>query len=359
MIFIVGGMASGKESYARSLGYPESEMAFDVHKLLRDARLWDEHDAQGDRDGSDGVSFDALVDELAGKSVVTCAEVGSGVVPLDFGERMWRDEVGRLSRELAERADRVVRMVCGIPVVLRDDGIGGQCAPAVSDGASGFPSMSASPTDRTEVVLGGADQRAIALELIIIRHGRTPGNERGQYVGALDQPLSDVGWRQARQAGVWAGVERVYVSSLRRARQTAQIMFPHAALVQVDGLEEMDFGSFAGRSADDMLDDPDYRAWVDGGCTGRCPQGESRDEFVARVCQAMEALLRSAAARGERRVIVVAHGGTMMASLWRFADECRDYYEWLVGNCAGYRIRVNLECSPPVFHVVGRAGIID
>ena len=57
----------------------------------------------------------------------------------------------------------------------------------------------------------------------------------------------------------------------------------------------------------------------------------------------IEDLLRAAAARGERRVVMVGHGGTMMASLSRFADDDRAYWEWLVGNCKGYRIQVDLD----------------
>jgi adenosylcobinamide kinase/adenosylcobinamide-phosphate guanylyltransferase len=77
-------------------------MAFDVHELLRE-----------------GGDVDALLRELSGKQVVTCAEVGCGIVPVDAGERVWREQVGELCQALAARADTVVRMVCGIPVVLK------------------------------------------------------------------------------------------------------------------------------------------------------------------------------------------------------------------------------------------------
>ena len=33
-----------------------------------------------------------------------------------------------------------------------------------------------------------------------------------------------------------------------------------------------------------MEHDAAYRAWVDGGCAGRCPGGEDRAEYTARVC---------------------------------------------------------------------------
>ena len=42
-------------------------------------------------------------------------------MPLDAQERAWREAVGRMSCELASQAETVVRMVCGIPVVLKGE----------------------------------------------------------------------------------------------------------------------------------------------------------------------------------------------------------------------------------------------
>ena len=181
------------------------------------------------------------------------------------------------------------------------------------------------------------------MELVLLRHGQTQGNAAKRYVGAIDEPLSEAGRAEARAAGACPEVACVYVSCKKRARETAAIMFPNAEQVIVEGIEEMDFGEFGGRSADDMKDDEAYRTWVDGGCEGRCPGGESRAEFCDRVCEALVGLCRDAADRGERRVIVVAHGGTQMAFLSRYASEQRPYYEWLAGNCGGYRADVVMQ----------------
>jgi phosphohistidine phosphatase SixA len=62
------------------------------------------------------------------------------------------------------------------------------------------------------------------MEMLLIRHGETPGNAARRYVGVLDQPLSDAGRIQAREAGVFEDQELVYVSTMRRARETAAIM---------------------------------------------------------------------------------------------------------------------------------------
>ena len=85
-----------------------------------------------------------------------------------------------------------------------------------------------------------------------------------------------------------------------------------------------------------MEHDPAYRAWVDGGCMGRCPGGESRVEFSERVCAAFERLADAAVRAGENTLVIAAHGGTQMAVLERYAVPRRDYYAWCAPNGGGY-----------------------
>ena len=51
---------------------------------------------------------------------IVCDEVGCGVVPLEKEERIWRERVGRVCVELAQRATCVVRVVCGIPTIIKE-----------------------------------------------------------------------------------------------------------------------------------------------------------------------------------------------------------------------------------------------
>ena len=53
------------------------------------------------------------------EAVILCDEVGCGVVPMDRAQRDWRERVGRTCCALAQRADRVVRLYCGIPTLLK------------------------------------------------------------------------------------------------------------------------------------------------------------------------------------------------------------------------------------------------
>lgn len=168
------------------------------------------------------------------------------------------------------------------------------------------------------------------MRVLLLRHGATAGNEERRYVGKrTDEPLSQLGIDQCKRFGAWRGADKVYCSSLLRARQTAQLCFPRAQVVLVQGLEEFDFGAFEGRTADEMAHDAAYRAWVESNCKDACPGGESLEDFVTRTRRTITRMLFAARGNGEDRVAIVAHGGTIMAALDGF-------YSKHVGNCEGY-----------------------
>lgn len=108
MIFVTGPLYAGKKTYIRSaLGLSDAE-------LSRRA-VWDVQDMAGTGD------LDSLAAELARKDVVIATEIGGGVVPVDGEVRAHREAAGRLACLLAERADTVIRVCCGIPQLLKGE----------------------------------------------------------------------------------------------------------------------------------------------------------------------------------------------------------------------------------------------
>ena len=97
----------------------------------------------------------------------------------------------------------------------------------------------------------------------------------------------------------------------------------------------MDFGDFENRNADDMTDSAVYRAWVEGGCLGCCPNGESTAAFSARVCEGFRSALRTLPADTGRAFFVV-HGGVIMSIISRFARPETAYFDAWVQNGCGY-----------------------
>ena len=140
--------------------------------------------------------------------------------------------------------------------------------------------------------------------IYLLRHGLTEYNAQKRYQGQRDIPLSPEGLAQLRRADIDPKV--VYISTLQRTRQTAEVLFPDAELVPVDGLKEMCFGSFEGRNYIEMEHDPDYQAWVAANCESNCPDGERKDDFSDRVCRTFAALVDKALADGEEMLVILA-----------------------------------------------------
>lgn len=62
----------------------------------------------------------ALLGDLAGPVVLVANEVGLGIVPETPLGRRFRDHAGCLNRTIAEIADRVVLMVAGLPLIIKE-----------------------------------------------------------------------------------------------------------------------------------------------------------------------------------------------------------------------------------------------
>lgn len=184
----------------------------------------------------------------------------------------------------------------------------------------------------------------------LLRHGLTEYNAEKRYQGQRDIPLSAQGRAQLRRADIEPKV--VYVSTLQRTQQTARVLFPHAKLVAVDGLKEMNFGSFEGRNYIEMEHDPEYLAWVVANCESQCPDGERKDEFSQRICATVAALVDKALADGEPMLVILAHGGTQMAAMERFALPHRDYYDWCGPNAGGFVLDARDWAEKRVLHLV-------
>ena len=170
--------------------------------------------------------------------------------------------------------------------------------------------------------------------IYLLRHGLTKYNAEKRYQGQRDIPLSAAGRAVLCRADIFP--KTVYITPLCRTRQTAEVLFPGAKLIETDGLKEMCFGSFEGRNYIEMEHDPDYLAWVAANCESPCPDGETKAAFCDRICAAFSALVDKSLADGEEMLVILAHGGTQMAAMERYALPHKDYYEWCAPNAGGF-----------------------
>lgn len=109
MIFVTGPLFSGKREYI------QNALRLSPEEFSRRA-VWDVEQL-----AASAPDLEKLAERLAAHEIVTASEVGGGVVPADPEERAAREAAGRLACLLARRADTVVRVVCGLPQVLKGE----------------------------------------------------------------------------------------------------------------------------------------------------------------------------------------------------------------------------------------------
>lgn len=115
MILVIGGACQGKSQYVRQLlGYGPED--FTRQPASSQPVVCQLQDWVAQNPGQ----WPQALPLLLQKEVVLCNEVGCGVVPVAPELRVAREETGRLCIALAQAATQVVRLVCGIPTIIKE-----------------------------------------------------------------------------------------------------------------------------------------------------------------------------------------------------------------------------------------------
>ncbi|MCL2125384.1 MAG: histidine phosphatase family protein [Oscillospiraceae bacterium] len=179
--------------------------------------------------------------------------------------------------------------------------------------------------------------------LHILRHGKTIANEKRLYCGSTDLPLSDGGREaitQLAEQGIYPAAPAVlYTSGLKRAQQTAELIYGGMDFKPIPDLNEYDFGDFEMISYDDLKERENFVAWLNDE-TGDlpCPDGECMKEFKERVARGFDMLLGEMRANGELPALLVTHGGAIVSIMDRLFPDTYGYYEWQPETGRGYTL---------------------
>lgn len=124
MILITGGASQGKLKFVMEYFKPDeiidgfdcilaipknTECLINYHELIKRLML----------ENIDTAEFTKKFCAENQNAVIIMNEVGSGIIPIEKSEREWRENVGKCGCIIAERADTVIRMICGIPTVIK------------------------------------------------------------------------------------------------------------------------------------------------------------------------------------------------------------------------------------------------
>jgi probable phosphoglycerate mutase len=172
------------------------------------------------------------------------------------------------------------------------------------------------------------DRTEVATRLYLVRHGETEYNRRGIVQGGgIDSDLNETGYAQAEALAERFSekpVDTVYASTLRRAKQTADVLSdPHEPVTKtyLRDLEEMAWGVFEGEPPSEERNEAMSAIkdrWREGQFDHAIEGGESIRDVQARAHRATEHIVRREAGK---TVLVVTHGRYLRVLLGSVLDE--------------------------------------
>ena len=121
MELYIGGTAQGKWTYVSQGRTFQADEVFDGEtdedKMMEHAVIWNHYHRWFWRVLRQGDNPEELTRKWLranpGVQIIS-DEVGNGMIPMDPGERQYRERLGRMLCELAQTADKVERILCGL-----------------------------------------------------------------------------------------------------------------------------------------------------------------------------------------------------------------------------------------------------
>lgn len=148
----------------------------------------------------------------------------------------------------------------------------------------------------------------------LIRHGEPQGGSRYRGHG-IDDPLSEKGWQQMREAvsgrSDW---QHIITSPMRRCSEFAHELADQLQVnVSIENnLKEIGFGEWEGRTAQEIKQEnfAQWQAFYRDPAGQRPPGAEGLEAFYQRVS---DAFFAACAQHPEQHLLVVAHAGVIRA----------------------------------------------
>ncbi len=328
MIFVFGGAYQGKLDYALQQFQKTQQ---DVYRCTRGNIQFNRPVIYGLEEfvlGCVEVGHEATdilianAENLEDKIIIAC-DVSCGVVPMDKGQRAFREMMGRTMIYLSKQATEVHRVFCGLgqPIKISDP------SPLSSDRKS---------------------------YIHFIRHGLTEGNVKRWFYGWADIPLLAEGveaLQKLKKSDIYPPLSDAdcYTSGLCRTEQTLETIYGPVSHKVVDDLKEINFGEWECKTFEDIKQEKLFDKWVnDKSGNFFYPNGDSINTFYDRVSRGLATL------RGCHRIkelshrhsgqdaisLVVCHGGVIAACMQNLFPnvETATFFDWIPDPGRGYTV---------------------
>jgi probable phosphoglycerate mutase len=202
-----------------------------------------------------------------------------------------------------------------------------------------------------------------ALEILLLRHAQSQGNEEGRFGGHGPTPLTPHGRDQAtavaRALAREGGLVTILSSDLVRAVQTAQLVSQATGVdvTTTPELRERSVGIFTGLTFAEAADrHPEaYAAMMRRDPNACVPEGETTWQCAARAAACFD---RALARHSEGRVLFVSHAFTinlLLRRLFMLADS--EFFQ--TDNCALHRLKRRRDGGWTVVALNDRAHLVE
>jgi broad specificity phosphatase PhoE len=156
---------------------------------------------------------------------------------------------------------------------------------------------------------------ALATELWLVRHGETEWSLSGAHTSRTDIPLTEHGRKRAEELRDYlkgTEFEAVFVSPMKRARETCEIAgFGDVARVN-DGLKEWDYGVYEGKTTKEIQAEiPGWSVWKN-----EIVDGETVEHVGVRADGVIAQALAAAPSGGNVALFAHAHILRILAARW-------------------------------------------
>ncbi len=205
-----------------------------------------------------------------------------------------------------------------------------------------------------------------AIEILLVRHGQSKGNEEGRFGGHGPTPLTRRGKKQAEQTAEAlqreGGVSAIYSSDLPRALETAQPIAEAVgtAVIATMALRERSIGIFTGLTFSEAeARDPEAYAALMRREPNHCPpEGETAEACGKRSGELIDELIKRFSTG---RILLVSHAFTINLVLRRIlgygTKEPGPFFQ--TDNCGLHRLKLRHAAPPTVIALNDRAHLIE
>jgi len=175
------------------------------------------------------------------------------------------------------------------------------------------------------------------LDISLFRHGLTKWNEKKAYIGSTDLPLSEKG-KSCIDVVTNEDYQIVFSSPMKRCLQTTELLFPNRKPTIIPELKEIDFGTWEGKTYNELKNIQEYRNWLSYPYQYTPPYGESMNDFEKRVEKGWRDITSMLCEKTYTKVAIMTHGGIIRQLLASLSQEPSSFFNWDVPPGGGYRL---------------------